>query len=161
MQFSVPAGPADSHLTPPAERSGDTGAAEQTRPQGQDGQEMQLPRCKEQRENRSEVLLHARLPKILPYMLTLLQTTTPGWAKQRLSSDIWVPSTAEIPECTLQSYLCVPGLTLSTWRKKICSHLLPHQGAPMLGAAVTSPSPRARNAEISTHQLSVFLAQCR
>ena len=103
-----------------------------------------------QRENRSEGLSHADLPKILRSMLTLQQTTTPGWAKQHRSSDIGTSSAAEIPERTLQSYMCLPGLSLSTSRKETHSHLL--QCPP--------PSPRAWSEGISTHQLSVFLAQC-
>lgn len=65
----------------PAERSGHAGSAEQTRPQytpGTGWARDAASMLEEQRENRSEVLLHAGLPKKLPSVLTLLQTTMPG-----------------------------------------------------------------------------------
>lgn len=126
----------------PAERSGHAGSPEQTWPQytpGTGRARDAASTLEKQTENRSEVLLHTDLPKILLSMLTLPQTTTPGWIKQHLSSNSWISSTAEIPEHT-QVLLDCP----SQHQEKITySHLLPPQAAPVLTAAVSSPSPRA------------------
>lgn len=149
---------------PCLQRDRDT-QAQQNRPGhntllGQDGQEMQLPheRSREKTDLKSsytQICQKYSCPRLRfckQQRLAGPSNTYPlifGYPALQRSQNIRCKATRVFLDCPSQRQ-----------DKKIYSHLLPPQAAPVLAAAVSSPSPRARNKEISTHQLSVFLAQC-